>query len=85
MTTGIPGPVTDPAAPPLARLAGLSTAVLCPGDLILGDADGVVVIPREAEHVLERARDYVRAENLARDAIREGMRAAEAYARFGVL
>lgn len=57
-----------------------------PGDLIFGDEDGLVVIPREAEEeVLRESRAKAGAENISRDAIRAGMKATEAYRTYGVL
>ncbi|RMG34730.1 MAG: RraA family protein [Planctomycetota bacterium] len=57
-----------------------------PGDLVIADADGVVVVPREVEReVIGRAWDKVHTENRIREAIRGGMGAQEAYDRFGVL
>jgi regulator of RNase E activity RraA len=57
-----------------------------PGDLVLADRDGVVVVPAEVEQEsVRRAWDKVHAENEVRDAIRAGMTATEAYARYGVL
>ena len=57
-----------------------------PGDLVIADEDGVVVVPRKIEAaVLRRAWQKVRAENEVRDAIRAGMKAGEAFARYGVL
>lgn len=57
-----------------------------PGDLVLADADGVVVVPQEAEaEAVSRAWDKVHAENRTREAIRRGMRAGEAYDKYGVL
>jgi len=57
-----------------------------PGDLVIADADGVVVVPRALEgDVLRRAWEKVHAENVTRDAIRQGMLSAEAYAKYGVL
>jgi regulator of RNase E activity RraA len=57
-----------------------------PGDLVFADVDGVVVVPREAEHeAIQRAWAKVHAENATRDAIRGGMKAGEAWNRFGVL
>jgi regulator of RNase E activity RraA len=59
---------------------------LAPGDLVLADEDGLVVVPREVEEsVLQRAWDKAHAENAVRDAIRGGMSAVAAFARFGVL
>lgn len=56
------------------------------GDLVVADADGVVVIPQQVEEkVLELAFAKVLGENRVRDAIRGGMSAVEAYKTFGVL
>jgi regulator of RNase E activity RraA len=58
----------------------------CPGDLVLADEDGVVVVPRDAEkQVLARAWQKAHAENVTRDAIRGGMLATDAYRKYGVL
>lgn len=58
----------------------------CPGDLVLADLDGVVVVPQAAEAVAIRAAwTKVFAENRTRDAIRGGMKAVAAYEKFGVL
>jgi 4-hydroxy-4-methyl-2-oxoglutarate aldolase len=57
-----------------------------PGDLVLADEDGIVVVPQEVEaEALRRAWDKVHAENITRDAIRAGLPATEAYERYGVL
>lgn len=57
-----------------------------PGDLVVADADGVVVIPQHVEEkVLELAFAKVQGENKVRDAIRDGMSAVDAYRTFGVL
>lgn len=57
-----------------------------PGDLLFGDREGVLVIPREVEdEAIARAREKARTESLVASAIREGMSAAEAFARFGVM
>ena len=60
--------------------------VFAPGDLVIADADGVVVVPRAVEAaVVRRAWDKVHAENRVRDAIRGGMKATTAFDTFGVL
>ncbi|MCC5833152.1 MAG: RraA family protein [Opitutales bacterium] len=60
--------------------------VFRPGDLVFADLDGVVVVPKEVEEeVLKRAMDKVSAENVSRDAIKKGMKASDAYAKYGVL
>jgi regulator of RNase E activity RraA len=57
-----------------------------PGELVVADEDGVVVVPRAVEAaVVRRAWDKVHAENQVRDAIRGGMTATEAFAKYGVL
>ena len=57
-----------------------------PGDLVLADEDGVVVVPREIEReAIARAWAKVNAENEVRDAIRAGMKAQEAFEKYGVL
>ncbi len=58
----------------------------CPGDLVFADLDGVVVVPRAVEaDAIQRAWQKVHAENAVRDSIRGGMKAGEAYAKYGVL
>lgn len=57
-----------------------------PGDIVLADVDGIVVIPRAIEaEVIQAAKEKVSAENRTRDAIKNGMKASEAYQTFGVL
>jgi 4-hydroxy-4-methyl-2-oxoglutarate aldolase len=60
--------------------------LFAPGDLVFADEDGVVVVPRHAEDtVLRRAWEKCHSENVVRDAIRAGMSATDAFARYGVL
>ncbi len=55
-----------------------------PGDWVVGDDDGVVVVPRDvAESVLAEAEAKAATENAIRDAVRGGMPPLEAYERFG--
>jgi len=55
-----------------------------PGDWIVGDEDGVVVVPQKiAADVLAKAEAKAATENLIRDAVREGMTPLEAYERYG--
>jgi regulator of RNase E activity RraA len=52
---------------------------VCPGDLIRGDADGVVVLPRgHEERVLEAAEQIQAAEDAIRHSVRQGMSLREA-------
>jgi len=56
------------------------------GDLVFADQDGVVVVPREIEkEAIARAWAKVHAENITRDAIKDGMKAVAAYKKYGVL
>ena len=57
-----------------------------PGDLMVADSDGIVVVPQQVEAtVLSMAWEKVHAENEVRDAIRNGMSAVKAYEKYGVL
>lgn len=57
-----------------------------PGDLVVADEDGIVVVPQNVEQqVLKLAWEKVHAENEVRDAIRNGMKAVDAWEKFGVL
>lgn len=59
---------------------------ICPGDLVLADADGVVIVPRAVEQqALEAAWEKVTAENRVRDEIRAGSSASEVFRKYGVL
>lgn len=56
---------------------------VAPGDLLIGDADGVVVVPRRREdEVLAAAKEIEEAEQRIRDAIATGMRLDEARKQF---
>lgn len=58
----------------------------CPNDLVIADIDGVVVVPQAVEaEVIQRAWDKVHTENQIRDEIKEGMKATDAYAKYGIL
>lgn len=56
------------------------------GDLVFGDIDGVLIIPKEIhEEVLEKALEKAAGEKLVRKAIEGGMSSTEAFAKFGIL
>lgn len=62
----------------------IGNARVCPGDLIRGDADGVVVIPREFEEkILASAEAIQLAEDTIRAAVREGMSLRDAREKHG--
>ena len=55
-----------------------------PGDWVVGDDDGVVVVPQTiAEDVLTEAEQKAAIESEIRAAVREGMQPLEAYERYG--
>jgi 4-hydroxy-4-methyl-2-oxoglutarate aldolase len=75
-----------------ARMVERDVPVMCagvsvrPGDLVFGDVDGVVVIPREAEQeVVRRALEKVSGENQSRDALQRGEKLADVFRRLGIL
>ena len=56
------------------------------GDLIFGDVDGVLVVPKEiVEPVMEKALEKAAGEKQVRQAIEGGMSATDAFAKFGIL
>lgn len=57
-----------------------------PGDLVVADIDGVVVVPRAVEEqVVQHAWNKVNDENVVRQAIADGMSATAAFKKYGVL
>ncbi len=75
-----------------ARMVDRDVPVECagvaigPGDIVFGDIDGVVVIPKAHEHeVVEKAIAKVLGENNTRDALRRGEPLAQVFQRFGIL
>jgi len=75
-----------------ARMVDRDVPVECagvaigPGDIVFGDVDGVVVIPKAHEHeVVEKAIAKVLGENNTRDALRRGEPLAQVFQRFGIL
>lgn len=57
-----------------------------PGDLVFGDVDGVIIVPKEhIEYVIEKALEKSRGEKVVRQAIENGMTATDAFAKFGIL
>ena len=57
-----------------------------PGDIVFGDLDGVVIIPKEIEReVIERAYEKATGEKMVAEAIRGGMGAKESFERHGIM
>jgi 4-hydroxy-4-methyl-2-oxoglutarate aldolase len=70
----------------------VGTRIVCggveigPGDLVLGDYDGIVVIPAElGERVVALAEEKVAGEDLVREKLAEGMPVSEAFRTYGVI
>lgn len=75
-----------------AKMVEMDTTVTCggvsvsSGDIVFGDVDGVVVIPKAyADRVIDRAREKIASENHTRDELRQGSLLSEVYAKYGVL
>ena len=75
-----------------ARMVDRDVRVECggvsidPGDLVFGDVDGVVVIPRSHEHaVMDLALEKVKGEDSTRDALLQGESLANVFKRLGIL
>ena len=57
-----------------------------PGDLIFGDLDGVIVVPKKVEkEVIEKAVQKARGEKNVRKTIEGGMSSTDAFKKFGIL
>lgn len=74
------------------KVADIDVPIACagvhiePADLVFGDVDGVVVVPRKIEEqVLARAFEKVRGENATRDELLRGAKLKEVFDRYGVL
>ncbi len=59
---------------------------ISPGDIVFGDLDGVLVIPRHAEEeAIRKALEKASTENKVRLAIQNGMSTVEAFRTFGAM
>jgi len=59
---------------------------IAPGDIVFGDIDGVLAVPKAAaDEVFRRSLERVEKENLVRVAIEDGMPSAKAFATYGVM
>lgn len=65
-------------------MVSIATVQVKPGDILMGDDSGVVVVPQElAPRVLEAALAIERAESSILEAIRSGLSVGEARKKFG--
>jgi 4-hydroxy-4-methyl-2-oxoglutarate aldolase len=74
------------------RVIAIDVAVRCAGvtvesgDLVFGDADGVVVVPRAVEgQVLALAFEKIKGEKRTLDDLRAGEKLADVFAKYGIL
>ena len=59
---------------------------VCPGDLVYGDVDGVVVVPQEmSDEVIEKAWEKVQGENTVREELRSGASVVKTFEKYGIL
>lgn len=57
-----------------------------PGDLVFGDLDGVVIVPKQVEaEVITQALKKATGENLVRKEIESGMSSTAAFEKYGIL
>ena len=57
-----------------------------PGDIVLGDIDGVCIVPREIEEeVFMLAIEKARGEKMVQKKIKDGMSAKEAFEKYGIM
>jgi 4-hydroxy-4-methyl-2-oxoglutarate aldolase len=64
----------------------ISGVQVLPGDLIVGDLDGVVVVPSAVEEeVIRLAIEKASKEKVVRRSIEDGMSATDAFMKYGIL
>jgi 4-hydroxy-4-methyl-2-oxoglutarate aldolase len=57
-----------------------------PGDLVFGDADGVVVVPQPVvTQAVSKALEKVEGEDRSRDELKQGARLGEVFKKYGIL
>ena len=67
-------------------VVGVAGVRVAPGDLVFGDADGAIVVPRVVEdEVLQRALAKVDGEDRTREELAAGSKLADVFAKYKVL
>jgi regulator of RNase E activity RraA len=57
-----------------------------PGDIVYGDRDGIVIVPKEIEEAaFMGAIEKARGEQLVKKALEEGMSTVDAFKKFGIM
>ena len=75
------GKVVDYRTP--VELGGI---IIHPGDIVFGDRDGVIMVPKELEEdVFTLAIEKARGEKLVLKALQNGMSTVEAYEKYGIM
>jgi regulator of RNase E activity RraA len=78
---GVRGKVIDYRVP--IKFGGV---VVDPGDIVYGDRDGTIIIPKKMERIVfEGAIEKSRGEKLVKKALENGMSCVNAYKRFGLM
>lgn len=64
----------------------IEKVIIHDGDLVFGDMDGVLIIPKEvSDECIEKALEKAAGEKVVRKAIEGGMSATDAFKKFGIL
>ena len=64
----------------------MGSVTIDPGDIVFGDQDGVLVVPRGIEEdAFSRALEKARGERTVLEAIKAGMLTQEAWDKYGVM
>ncbi|HEY9257991.1 MAG TPA: RraA family protein [Chitinophaga sp.] len=64
----------------------MNGVIIRPGDIVVGDLDGVCIVPQDAvEEVFRLALEKARGEKMVRDRIENGMSASAAFAQYGIM
>jgi len=59
---------------------------VCPGDLIYGDVDGIVVVPQDmVDEVVAKAWEKVKGESTVREELRAGKGVVDTFKKYGIL
>ena len=57
-----------------------------PGDIVFGDLDGVIIVPKEAEEdAFAGAIEKARGEKQVKQALEQGMSTVDAFAKYGIM
>lgn len=59
---------------------------ICPGDIVFGDLDGTLIVPKEAVNdAFSGAIEKARSEKMVKEALLQGMTTVDAFAKFGIM